>query len=208
MHVSRRLSLVAIILATVTFPSWAGTVTIGSLVFANPLSTLQGFEVFNESGPVPNGCDSSSGTPVCTVLAFTGTVLSVTLSDGSTATRTPSGGFSFSPGGYIYGDNLADDQNQSFLFDNSLVIVSATLTGSVGPTSFTVTDGTSQSGFFSTGAFAAMLDLSGAPALAVVDITVSDTSIAPEPSCIFLVATGCLLMRVRFDRFHASKQSA
>jgi hypothetical protein len=162
---------------------WAGPVTVGSLIFANPLTTEQGFEVVNSTGPT-DGCDAPDSIPVCTVLAFENTSLVVTLDDGSTITSTPSGGFSFGPGGYIYGDNPGDDLNNSFLFDNSLNIVSATFSGDVSPDSFIITDSDSSgnlSTFFSDGSFSVTLDLSGAPALAGDDITVDEAQIAPTP---------------------------
>jgi len=161
---------------------WAGPVTVGSIVYLNPLvSGFQGFEIINETGPT-DGCDASSSIPVCTVLAFQGTSLTVTLSDNSTLTRTPSGGFSFGPGAYIYGDNGGDDPAQSFLFDPALTIVSAVFTGTVFPASFQITDGTSQSTFFSAGVFSTMLDLSGGQPAAANDITVDEQATAvPEP---------------------------
>ncbi len=199
MKIALRLACTITFLVSGAIPCWAGQVTIGSFVFGNPLSTLQGFEVVNETGPQPNGCDQPDGIPACTVLAFANTTLTVTLSDNSTLTRTPSGGFSFVPGDYIYGDNLGDDQAQSFLFDNSLTITAATLTGIVTPSSFSVTDGTNQSTFFSSGSFSVTLDLSGAPSLAAADITTSDTVNTPEPAA-FLLAMATLLPLIRSRR--------
>ena len=179
-------------------------VTIGSLVVGNPLTTFQGFEVVNSTGPV-EGCDPNGASPVCTILAFQNTVLTVTFSDNTTATRTPSGGFSFAPGAYIYGSNSGDDAAQSFLFDPALTIVSATLSGTLSPDSFQVTDGTSQSAYFSNGTFLVLLDLSSAPPLAAADI-VTDVidSAAPEPG---LSVPAAILLAGLFFSKHARRLS-
>jgi hypothetical protein len=181
---SLSVTIALIFLSSVT--GWAGPITVGSFLFGNPLTTAQGFEVYNSTGPT-NGCDAPDSIPVCTVLVFENTSLVVTLDDGSTITRTPSGGFSFGPGGYIYGDNVGDDQNNSFLFDDSLNIVSATFSGDVTPASFLITDSDSSgnlSTFFSGATFTVALDLSSAPSLAgdVITVDEAQASSTPEPS--------------------------
>lgn len=188
----RPFSFLAAVFSAVTLPALAlagpvNPVTLGSLVFANPLTTFQGFEVVNSTGPV-EGCDPAGASPVCTVLSFQNTVLTVTFSDNTTATRTPSGGFAFAPGAYIYGDNSGDDASQSFLFDPALTIVGATLTGTVAPASFQVTDGTAESSYFSNGSFSVSLDLSSSPPLAAADITTDVGGLVPEPSLALPVA--------------------
>ena len=172
-----------------SLPCEAAQVAIGTLIFGNPLSTLQGFEVDNNTGGV-YGCDAGNDIPVCTVLAFENTTLRVTLSDNSTITRNPA--YSFLPGSCDYGTSMGDDPAESFLFDidPSLSIVSATFSGSVSPDSFLVTDGTSQTTFFSSGLFSVTLDLSGSPALAGDTIYAESPveSAAPEPSTAALIA--------------------
>jgi hypothetical protein len=184
---------------------------VGSFIFANPLTTEQGFEVVNSTGPT-DGCDAPDSIPVCTVLAFDNTSLVVTLDDGSTITRTPSGGFSFGPGGYIYGDNVGDDLNNSFLFDNSLNIVTATLSGDVSPASFLVTDSDSSgnlSTFFSGGSFSVTLDLSGNPALAGDAITVneSQTASTPEPPTGIFILSFPIAWSIARRRFFGRSQT-
>lgn len=186
-------------------PCWAASVTVGGLVFVNPLTTgLQGFQIVNSTGPL-SGCDAGSAIPVCTVLSFQLTSLMVTFDDASTAVRTPSGDYSFAPGTYIYGNNLGDDPAQSFLFPDTLNIVSATFSGSLSPASFVITNSDSLgqlSTFFSGGVFTVSLDLSGAPPIAGADITVNEaqpTNTVPEPGTAILFL--CFLMfRVLFQR--------
>lgn len=186
--------------------AWQGRadITVGSLVFSNPLVHLQGFEVVNETGPV-DGCDAVDAIPVCTILSFQNTSLTVTLSDSSTITRTPSGGFSFAPGSYIYGTNIGDDLNQSFLFDidPSLSIVSAVFSGVVAPvTGIQVTDGAGESTVTTSGAFSTTLDLSGGVSLAAADITIStqQPNVLPEPGGMRLLI-GLLALTICFLRY-------
>ena len=189
----------AIALFVLTAPSWADLVTVGSVVYGDPLSTLQGFEIINETGPV-DGCDAVDAIPVCTVLNFQNTSLTVTLSDNSTITRTPSGGFSFGPGGYIYGTNAGDDLSQSFLFDidPSLSIVSATFSGTVSQNTFQITDGTNETTVNSDGAFSTTLDLSNNPTLSAGDITINTQSpnALPEPGGMAVLVGGILIALV------------
>jgi hypothetical protein len=171
----------------------ADILTVGSLVYFNPITTgFQGFEVFNLTGPT-DGCDATDAIPVCTVMALENTSLTVTLADSSTITRTPSGGFSFGPGGYIYGDNAGDDPAQSFLFDPALEIVSATFSGTATPGSFQVTDGTSQTTFSSNGLFSVPLDIPSGSPVASADITIDAAPVSAVPEPNFLVPGGVLM---------------
>jgi hypothetical protein len=193
-----------IALLALASPVWADLVDVGALVFGNPLSTLQGFEVINETGPV-DGCDAVDAIPVCTVLAFQNTSLTVTLSNNTTLTSTPSGGFSFGPGAYIYGANAGDDPTQSFLFniDPSLSIISATFTGTVSPGTFQITDGASEFTVSSNGSFSTTMDLSGGPPLAVANIGVqvqNTNAVTPEPGGM-KVLVGSLFSVLVFVRY-------
>ena len=203
-----------VLLLLLVSPGWADLVTVGSLVYGNPLSTLQGFEILDETGPV-NGCDAVDSIPVCTVLNFQNTSLTVTLSDNSTITRTPSGGFAFGPGGYIYGTNAGDDPNQSFLFDSSLSIISAVFTGTVSQNSFQITDGTSESTVSTDGIFNTTLDLSGGPPLAAQDIVINtqNPNATPEPGGMAVLVGGlsvaliCIRYRKSLNKHRASRVS-
>jgi hypothetical protein len=196
------------VLLLLALPAMASPVAVGSLVFGNPLGTGQGFEVVNSTGPA-DGCDAGSGYPVCTVLAFQTTSLQVTFADLSTATRTPSGGFAFGPGAYIYGLNLGDDLSNSFIFDPLLNIISATFSGTVSPLAFQITDSDSSgnmSTFFSSGAFAVSLDLSSGPPLAAVDITVDSVlPVTPEPNTVVFFSLGAWLLSSFRYRFRVDK---
>ena len=198
MRLARAVILGVICLTGIT--ARADIMTVGSLVYANPLTTgFQGFEVLNLTGP-SFGCDAPDGFPVCTVLALENTSLTVTLSDNSTLTRTPSGGFSFGPGSYIYGDNPGDDLAQSFLVDPGLSIISAIFSGTVSPDSFQVTDGVSESTFFSNGLFSVTLDLSLGPPLAAADITVESAQVTSVPEPNYVVPSGILMSLLALRR--------
>lgn len=202
-------SLVCLGLVTVS-AALAEPVQIGSLLFASNLTTDQGFEVTNSTGPA-DGCDAADSIPICTILNFVNTSLTVTLDDGSTITRTPSNHFAFTPGSYIYGDNPGDDLSNSFLFDTSLNIVSATFSGQIDPTSFQITDSDSNgnlSTFFSDGTFSLTLDLSSLPPLAGDVLTVSEASSpgpeVPEPGSAALLLcslAACGAMRKLYSAF-------
>lgn len=187
----------------VVSPGWADLVDVGSVVYANPLSTTQGFEIINETGPV-DGCDAGNLIPVCTVLNFQNTSLTVTLSDNSTITRTPSGGFAFAPGGYIYGTNAGDDASQSFLFDPSLSIISATFSGTISQDTFQITDGTNETTVVSDGAFSTSLDLSSGQPLIAGDIQVNiqnpNSNALPEPRGMAVLVGGVLIALVWMRR--------
>lgn len=192
-------------LSLTTLSCWANPITVGALIYLSPADTpngLQGFEVLNASGAT-FGCIAPD-TPVCTDLNFTDTALTVVFDSQPTVTHTPS--FSFTPGTYIYGlSDPPDDLSQTFLFDPSLVILSATLTGMASPTSFEVIDGAmNESAFTSDGQFSVSLDFSaGPPGFGLITIDASEgaggTSTVPEPATIYLVAAGLVILR-RFQR--------
>jgi hypothetical protein len=184
-------------------------VVVGSLVYFSDATTgFQTFEVFNETGsPIDNfGCDAANNIPVCTPLNFENSSLTLTFADMSTKTLTPSGGFSFLPGPYIYGAQVGDDPNQSFLIDPALSIASATFQGTLSSAQFQITDGTNESTFVSDGTFIATLDLSGGPPAAAADIITfpGATSAVPEPGSVPVLIVemliGGLFLRQRFRR--------